>query len=80
MKPIFLSVLCKRSHDQRMQLLKSFKTSFGRDLYSDVKSETSSNFCKVLLGLLTPIDEYIAKELHDAMEGLGKKLNYQQLG
>lgn len=64
--------MCRRSHDQRMQILKSYKTAYGRDLYADVKSETSRNFELVLLALLTPIYEFYAKELHEAMRGAGR--------
>jgi annexin A7/11 len=44
---------------------------FGKDLMSDIKSETSGNFEKVLVALLTPLDHYFAKILHDAIQGLG---------
>jgi annexin A7/11 len=48
-----------------------FKTSFGKDLFADIKSETSGNFEKLLVALLTPIGQFYAKELHDAIAGIG---------
>lgn len=56
-----------------MQILKAYKTSYGRDLYSDVKSETSKNFELILLALLTPIYVFYAEELNEAMKGVGRK-------
>lgn len=52
-------------------ILRSYKTNFGKDLVEDIKSETSGNFEKLLVALLTPIIDYYVKELHDAMSGLG---------
>ncbi|KAG4076004.1 hypothetical protein HA402_003830 [Bradysia odoriphaga] len=66
-----IDVLCRRSNEQRIMILRSYKTNFGKDLVEDIKSETSGNFEKLLVALLTPIVDYYVKELHDAMSGLG---------
>lgn len=52
-------------------IYRSYKTNFGKDLVDDIKSETSGNFEKLLVALLTPTIDYYVKELHDAMAGLG---------
>jgi annexin A7/11 len=44
---------------------------YGKDLPVDIKSATSGNFQKLLLALLTPLDEYLAQLLHEAIDGLG---------
>lgn len=50
---------------------RTYKTSFGKDLIEDIRSETSGNFEKLLVALLTPIVDYYVKELYDAMAGIG---------
>ena len=52
-------------------IAREFKNNFGKDLIEDIKSETSGNFEKLLVALLTPLVDYYANELHDAMSGVG---------
>jgi Annexin len=66
-----INVLCRRTNAQRQAIAKCFKTSYGKDLIDDVKSETSGNFEKLLVALLTPLDVFYAKELYDAISGVG---------
>lgn len=49
----------------------SYKTHFGMDLIDDIRSDTSGNFQKLLIALLTPVSEFLARELHNAIAGLG---------
>jgi annexin A7/11 len=70
-----LNVLCRRTNAQRQEIAKIFKTNFGKDLIENIKSETSGNFQKLLVALLTPTTMYYAKELHRAMSGLGTDEN-----
>lgn len=42
-----------------------------QDLVNDIKSELSGNFKSVMVGLLFPMHEYLARELRSAMKGIG---------
>jgi annexin A7/11 len=66
-----INVLTRRTGEQRMEIVKAFKQAFGKDLLADLKSETSGKLEDVLVALMTPRFDYLAKKLHDAMSGLG---------
>ncbi|KFU91655.1 Annexin A8-like 2 [Chaetura pelagica] len=66
-----IDVLTKRSNMQRQQIAKSFKGQFGKDLIESLKSELSGNFERLIVALMYSPFKYDAKELHDAMKGLG---------
>lgn len=66
-----IEVLCRRTCNQRMEIAKAFKTAYGKDLISDIKSECRNNFLSVLIALLTPRHEFYARELYEAMYGEG---------
>lgn len=66
-----IEVLCRRTNAQRMEIVRTYKTSYGKDLIDDIKSETSGNFEKLLQALLTPTTEFYARELFEAMYGAG---------
>ncbi|NP_001268774.1 annexin A8 isoform 2 [Mus musculus] len=68
-----IDVLTKRSNVQRQQIAKSFKAQFGKDLTETLKSELSGKFERLIVALMYPPYSYEAKELHDAMKGLGTK-------
>ncbi|KAK6970182.1 annexin A6 [Biomphalaria glabrata] len=65
------NVLAYRSSPQRAQIVAAYKTMFGKDLVSDIKSETSGNFCEALKGLLLKPAEFDAQMLRSAIKGLG---------
>lgn len=66
-----INIICRRSNEQRQMIQRAYKTSFGKDLIEDIRSETSGNFENLLVALLTPIVDFYVKELHDAMAGIG---------
>lgn len=59
-----INVLCRRSNEQRMEIIRRY-------LLDEIRSETSGNFGRILISLLMPRNEFYARELHDAMAGLG---------
>ncbi|XP_062140575.1 annexin B11 isoform X2 [Drosophila sulfurigaster albostrigata] len=66
-----IEIICRRNNEQRQEIQRQYKTHFGKDLIEDIKSETSGNFEKLLVGLLRPIVDYYCIELNDAMAGIG---------
>ncbi|KAM6469300.1 annexin A6 isoform 2-T2 [Liasis olivaceus] len=66
-----IEVVTQRSNDQRQEIIKAYKSHYGRDLMADLKSEVSGPLGKVILGLMMPPAFYDAKQLKKAMEGAG---------
>ncbi|XP_072409993.1 annexin A4-like isoform X1 [Chiloscyllium punctatum] len=66
-----IEVLARRTIAQRQQIKADFKTAYGRDLISDLKSEISGNFEQVVLGLMMTPVLYDVHELKKAIKGAG---------
>ncbi|KRT81737.1 hypothetical protein AMK59_5618, partial [Oryctes borbonicus] len=66
-----IQVLGNRTNEQRLQIAVQFKTLYGKDLIENLKSETSGNFEKLLIALLTPLPILYAKHVRKALEGIG---------
>ncbi|KAK6328552.1 hypothetical protein J4Q44_G00005300 [Coregonus suidteri] len=66
-----IDLLGSRSNIQRVPLLMAFKTSYGKDLVKDLKSELSGNFEKLVLAMLKTPAQLDAYELKEAIKGAG---------
>ncbi|XP_021926149.1 annexin B10 isoform X2 [Zootermopsis nevadensis] len=66
-----IDILTKRSNNQRQQIAKFFTEEYGRDLIEDLKSELGGHFEDVIVALVIPPGDYLCKQLHRAMEGMG---------
>lgn len=66
-----IRVLTNHCNFQRVEIEKTFKTMYGRDLKSDLKSEVSGKFLDIALALLEPPRLYDAQLCNGAIKGVG---------
>lgn len=66
-----IDLLTQRSNDQRQQIARFFTNELGRDVIEDLKSELGGKFEDVIVALMVPATEYLCRELHRAMAGMG---------
>ncbi|KAK3554377.1 hypothetical protein QTP70_023086, partial [Hemibagrus guttatus] len=66
-----INLLGSRSCRQRVPLLVTYKTAYGKDLVKDLKSELSGNFEKLVLAMLKTPAQFDASELKEAIKGAG---------
>ncbi|XP_058813643.1 annexin B10-like [Topomyia yanbarensis] len=66
-----IDILCARCNWQRQLISEAFTRELGRDLIKDLKSELGGKFEDVILGLMLPPVNYLCKQLHKAMDGIG---------
>lgn len=58
----------KRSSSQRQEVIKTYKTLFGKDLVKDLKGELSGDYWKVIQALCQTHADYDASELRRAIK------------
>ncbi|KAM6998088.1 annexin A11a isoform 2-T2 [Tautogolabrus adspersus] len=66
-----ITLLGSRSNRQRVPLLRSYKTSYGKDLIKDLHSELSGDFRNLVMATLKNPAEFDAYELNSAIKGAG---------
>ncbi|XP_077552445.1 annexin A6-like [Haemaphysalis longicornis] len=70
-KTAIMEVLCARSGDQRQEIVREYKQMFNRDLEPHIKSELRGRFEELVVTLLCPMEEFLARELRAAIKGAG---------
>ena len=68
-----IDVCIHRTNAQRLEIVKAYKASYGRDLISDLKSELHGKFEDAMIALFTDPIEYDADELRKAMRNRNKR-------
>ncbi|XP_038220664.1 annexin B10 isoform X2 [Zerene cesonia] len=66
-----IAILTSRSNAQRQAISQAFTHEYGRDLIEDLKSELGGHFEDVIIALMSPPAEYLCRELHHCMDGMG---------
>lgn len=70
-----IAVLTSCNNKQRQEIKNAFNKEFGRNLDDDLRSELGGNFESLIVGLITPPTEYLARQLNKAMKGAGADKN-----
>uniref|UniRef100_A0A3Q2Y3V7 Annexin n=1 Tax=Hippocampus comes TaxID=109280 RepID=A0A3Q2Y3V7_HIPCM len=68
---VILMLLAARSNNQRQQIKAAYKTAYGKDLVSALKSELGGLFESLIVALMTLPVVYDATLLHKAIKGVG---------
>ena len=61
-------MICKRANEQRLELVKTYREVYGKDLKKELHGELSGNFRDVILGLCLSPTEFDAEQLRKAMK------------
>ena len=66
-----VAICLGKTNAQRLEVVKAYKASYGRDLIADLKSELHGHLEDAMVALYTDPIEFDADELRKAMKGLG---------
>nr|CAH0107252.1 unnamed protein product [Daphnia galeata] len=66
-----INILCHRTCDQRASISHAYKAIYGKDLESCLKSESSGSFENIMVALCLPLAEFMAREIYEAISGIG---------
>uniref|UniRef100_A0A8C9Y5L3 Annexin n=1 Tax=Sander lucioperca TaxID=283035 RepID=A0A8C9Y5L3_SANLU len=70
-KEAILELVTSRSNAQRQEVVAAYKCSFGQDLIADLKYELTGKFERLIVSLMKTSAYHDAKEIHDALKGVG---------
>lgn len=66
-----IELLGNRSNKQRVPMVAAYKTTYGKDLIRDLKSELTGNFEDLVVSMLMTPAKFDASELREAIKGAG---------
>nr|XP_020665607.1 annexin A6 isoform X1 [Pogona vitticeps] len=70
-KEAILDLITSRSNKQRVEICHAYKALYGKDLIADLKYELTGKFERLIVGLMRPLEYFDAKEIKDALKGIG---------
>ncbi|XP_041079835.1 annexin A6-like isoform X2 [Polyodon spathula] len=70
-KDTILELITSRSNAQRQEICAAYKSQYGKDLIGDLKYELTGKFERLIVGLMRPTAYHDAKEIKDAIKGIG---------
>lgn len=66
-----IELLGNRSNKQRVPMVAAYKTTYGKDLIRDLKSELTGHFEELVVSMLMTPAKFDASELREAIKGAG---------
>ncbi|XP_066572703.1 annexin A6 isoform X2 [Amia ocellicauda] len=70
-KETIIDLITSRSNQQRQSICVAYKSQYGKDLIGDLKYELTGHFERLIVSLMRAPAYQDAKEIKDAVEGLG---------
>uniref|UniRef100_A0A8V0YPV9 Annexin n=1 Tax=Gallus gallus TaxID=9031 RepID=A0A8V0YPV9_CHICK len=70
-KDAILDLITSRSNKQRVEICQAYKSQYGKDLIADLKYELTGKFERLIVSLMRPPAYSDAKEIKDAIAGIG---------
>ncbi|KAG7464834.1 hypothetical protein MATL_G00169880 [Megalops atlanticus] len=70
-KETILDLIASRSNAQRQEIIAAYKSLYGKDLIADLKYELTGKFERLIVCLMRPPAYHDAKEIKDAVKGVG---------
>ncbi|CAF99152.1 unnamed protein product, partial [Tetraodon nigroviridis] len=70
-KEAILDLITSRNNAQRQEVIAAYKNNFGKDLIDDLKYELTGKFERLIVSLMRAPAYHDAKEIRDAIKGVG---------
>ncbi|XP_074866268.1 annexin A6 isoform X1 [Carettochelys insculpta] len=70
-KEAILDLITSRNNKQRIEIGQAYKSLYGKDLITELKRELMGKFERLIVGLMRPLAYFDAKEIKDALQGIG---------
>eukprot|EP00047_Mylnosiga_fluctuans_P005097 m.238417 g.238417 ORF g.238417 m.238417 type:complete len:969 (+) comp13299_c0_seq1:50-2956(+) len=70
-KSVISKTLAARSGEQRQAIMEAYAGLYKRDMVKDLEGELSGDYKDLVLALLQPLDEFLAREVFRTIKGIG---------